>query len=231
MTNKVVFKNYGAQENWINGKYQSAKSEKTISVISPYFDQEIATIPESNFADLDNAVKNAQSIFPSWSHLNIRARAEVMFNLKSIIENNLDEMAELIALDNGKTIPDAKGSILRGKEVVEFATSLPSMLRGDSSPVGPGITCTMTQEPLGVVAGITPFNFPAMVPLWMIPLAITTGNCFILKPSEQTPLSTFKLAEYLKEAGLPDGVFNIVNGARKQWKLFAIIPILRQWHL
>jgi malonate-semialdehyde dehydrogenase (acetylating)/methylmalonate-semialdehyde dehydrogenase len=215
MTNKVVFKNYGAQENWINGRYQSAKSEKTISVISPYFDQEIATIPESNFADLDNAVKNAQSVFPSWSRLNIRARAEVMFNLKSIIENNLDEMAELIALDNGKTIPDAKGSILRGKEVVEFATSLPSMLRGDSSPVGPGITCTMTQEPLGVVAGITPFNFPAMVPLWMIPLAITTGNCFILKPSEQTPLSTLKLAEYLKEAGLPDGVFNIVNGARE----------------
>ena len=215
MNNKVVFKNYGAQENWINGKYQSAKSEKTISVISPYFDQEIATIPESNFTDLDNAVKNAQSVFPSWSRLNIRDRAEVMFNLKSIIENNLDEMAELIALDNGKTIPDAKGSILRGKEVVEFATSLPSMLRGDSSPVGPGITCTMTQEPLGVVAGITPFNFPAMVPLWMIPLAITTGNCFILKPSEQTPLSTFKLAEYLKEAGLPDGVFNIVNGARE----------------
>ena len=101
MTNKVVFKNYGAQENWINGKYQSAKSEKTISVISPYFDQEIATIPESNFADLDNAVKNAQSVFPSWSRLNIRARAEVMFNLKSIIENNLDEMAELIALDYG----------------------------------------------------------------------------------------------------------------------------------
>ncbi|MDP7565503.1 MAG: CoA-acylating methylmalonate-semialdehyde dehydrogenase [Candidatus Marinimicrobia bacterium] len=215
MTNKVVFKNYSAQENWINGKYQSAKSEKTISVISPYFDQEIATIPESNFADLDNAVKNAESVFPSWSRLNIRARAEVMFNLKSIIENNLDEMAELIALDNGKTIPDAKGSILRGKEVVEFATSLPSMLRGDSSSVGPGITCTMTQEPLGVVAGITPFNFPAMVPLWMIPLAITTGNCFILKPSEQTPLSTLKLAEYLKEAGLPDGVFNIVNGARE----------------
>ena len=215
MTNKVVFKNYGAQENWINGKYQSAKSEKTISVISPYFDQEIATIPESNFADLNYAVKKAQAAFPSWSALNIRDRAEVMFNLKSIIENNLDEMAELIALDNGKTIPDAKGSILRGKEVVEFATSLPSMLRGDSSPVGPGITCTMTQEPLGVVAGITPFNFPAMVPLWMIPLAITTGNCFILKPSEQTPLSTFKIAEYLKEAGLPDGVFNIINGARE----------------
>ena len=144
MTIKVVFKNYGAQENWINGKYQSAKSEKTISVISPYFDREIATIPESNFSDLDHAVQKANTAFPSWASLNVRDRAEVMFNLKSIIENNLDDMAELIALDNGKTIPDAKGSILRGKEVVEFATSLPSMLRGDSSPVGPGITCTMT---------------------------------------------------------------------------------------
>ncbi|MBT6712179.1 MAG: aldehyde dehydrogenase family protein, partial [Candidatus Marinimicrobia bacterium] len=215
MTNKVVFKNYGAQENWINGKYHPSTSDKTISVISPYFDQEIATVPESNYADLDNAVQQAKAAFPAWASLNVRDRAEVMFNLKSIIENNLDEMAELIALDNGKTISDAKGSILRGKEVVEFATSLPSMLRGDSSPVGPGITCTMTQEPLGVVAGITPFNFPAMVPLWMIPLALTTGNCFILKPSEQTPLSTFKIAEYLKEAGLPDGVFNIVNGARE----------------
>ena len=215
MTNKVVFKNYGIQGNWIDGKYQSSESEKTISVISPYFNQEIAIIPESNFADLDKAVKNSKAAFSSWSALNIRDRAEVMFNLKFIIENNLEEMAELIALDNGKTIADAKASILKGKEVVEFATSLPSMLRGDSSPVGSGITCTMTQEPLGVVAGITPFNFPAMVPLWMIPLAITTGNCFILKPSEQTPLSTLKLAEYLKEAGLPNGVFNIVNGARE----------------
>jgi malonate-semialdehyde dehydrogenase (acetylating)/methylmalonate-semialdehyde dehydrogenase len=131
------------------------------------------------------------------------------------MEKNVDELAELISLDNGKTIPDSKGSILRGKEVVEFATSLPTLLQGDSAPVSAGINCTMTQEPLGVVAGITPFNFPAMVPLWMIPLAVTAGNCFILKPSEQTPLSTFKLAEYLKEAGLPDGVFNIVNGARE----------------
>mgnify|MGYP001161307463 FL=1 len=215
MIRPITFQQYGNQQNWVNGKYHPSTSEKTISVISPYFDQEIATVPESNYTDLDNAVQQAKAAFPLWSALNIRDRAEVMFNLKSIIENNLDEMAELIALDNGKTIPDAKGSILRGKEVVEFATSLPSMLRGDSSPVGPGITCTMTQEPLGVVAGITPFNFPAMVPLWMIPLAITTGNCFILKPSEQTPLSTFKLAEYLKDAGLPDGVFNIINGARE----------------
>jgi len=138
-----------------------------------------------------------------------------MYQFKTILEKNMDELAHLIALDNGKTVEDAKGSILRGKEVVEFATSLPSVLRGDSSQVANGITCTMTHEPLGVVAGITPFNFPAMVPLWMIPLAITTGNCFILKPSEQTPLSALKMAEYLKESGLPGGVFQVVNGSQK----------------
>ena len=126
----------------------------------------------------------------------------------------MEELAYLIALDNGKTFDDAKGSILRGKEVVEFATSLPSLINGDSSKVADGITCTLSYEPIGVVAGITPFNFPAMVPLWMIPLAITTGNCFILKPSEQTPLSALKIAEYLKEAGLPDDVFQVVNGSR-----------------
>ena len=107
MTNKVVFKNCGVQENWINGKYHPSTSDKTISVISPYFDREIATVPKSNYADLDNAVQQAKAAFPAWASLNVRDRAEVMFNLKSIIENNLDEMAELIALDNGKTIPDA----------------------------------------------------------------------------------------------------------------------------
>ena len=212
--NNIQFQDFGTQNNWINGRYLSSNSSNTIAVISPYYDKEIATVPDSNFSDLDDAVQGAKKAFPDWASKNIRDRAEVMFNLKSIMEKNLEELAYLIALDNGKTVADAKGSILRGKEVVEFATSLPSVLRGDSSPVGAGVTCTMTHEPLGVVAGITPFNFPAMVPLWMIPLAITTGNCFILKPSEQTPLSALKIAEYLKEAGLPDGVFSVINGSR-----------------
>ena len=212
--NNIQFQDFGTQNNWINGRYLSSNSSNTIAVISPYYDKEIATVPDSNFSDLDDAVQGAKKAFPDWASKNIRDRAEVMFNLKSIMQKNLEELAYLIALDNGKTVADAKGSILRGKEVVEFATSLPSVLRGDSSPVGAGVTCTMTHEPLGVVAGITPFNFPAMVPLWMIPLAITTGNCFILKPSEQTPLSALKIAEYLKEAGLPDGVFSVINGSR-----------------
>ena len=210
----IQFQNFGEQKNWVTGNHQNSNSGNTISVISPYFDKEIATVPDSNYSDLDNAVISAKKVFPEWASRGIRDRADVMFNLKSIMEKNLEELARLIALDNGKTIDDAKGSILRGKEVVEFATSLPSLLSGDSSAVGAGVTCTMTHEPLGVVAGITPFNFPAMVPLWMIPLAITVGNCFILKPSEQTPLSALKIAEYLQESGLPDGVFSVVNGSR-----------------
>ena len=210
----IQFQDFGEQKNWITGNHQNSNSGNTISVISPYFDKEIATVPDSNYSDLDNAVISAKKAFPDWASRGIRDRADVMFNLKSIMEKNLEELSHLIALDNGKTIDDAKGSILRGKEVVEFATSLPSVLSGDSSAVGAGVTCTMTHEPLGVVAGITPFNFPAMVPLWMIPLAITVGNCFILKPSEQTPLSALKIAEYLKESGLPDGVFSVVNGSR-----------------
>ena len=210
----IQFQNFGEQKNWVTGNHQNSNSGNTISVISPYFDKEIATVPDSNYSDLDNAVISAKKVFPEWASRGIRDRADVMFNLKSIMEKNLEELAHLIALDNGKTIDDAKGSILRGKEVVEFATSLPSLLSGDSSAVGAGVTCTMTHEPLGVVAGITPFNFPAMVPLWMIPLAITVGNCFILKPSEQTPLTALKIAEYLQESGLPDGVFSVVNGSR-----------------
>ena len=213
--NQIKFENFGSKNNWISGGYRDSNSNKTISVVSPFFDQEIATIPDSDIDDLEQAVKDARTAFPNWSRLNIRDRAEIMYQFKTILEKNMDELAHLIALDNGKTIEDAKGSILRGKEVVEFATSLPSVLRGDSSQVANGITCTMTHEPLGVVAGITPFNFPAMVPLWMIPLAITTGNCFILKPSEQTPLSALKMAEYLRESGLPDGVFQVLNGSRR----------------
>ena len=212
---RIKYQNYGPQKNWINGQYEKSNSDKTISVISPYFGKEIATVPDSNLSDLEQAVEKAKQQFPKWARLNIRDRAEVMFNFKTILEENLDELAQLIALDNGKTIEDAKGSIIRGKEVVEFATSLPTVMNGDSSQVADGITCTMTYQPLGVVAGITPFNFPAMVPLWMIPLAITSGNCFILKPSEKTPLSALKIAEYLKKAGLPKSVFQVLHGSRE----------------
>ena len=211
---EIKINDFGDFDNWVNNSWSPSSSGNKINVISPYFDKKIATVPDSSPADLDKVINKARSAFYDWSNTNIRDRANIMSSFKLIIEKDIDSLASLIALDNGKTIADAKGSILRGVEVIEYAISLPNVLKGDSSNVAPGIDCTMTSEPLGVVAGITPFNFPVMVPLWMIPLAITTGNTFILKPSEQTPLAGMKLAEYLKEAGLPDGVFNVVNGGK-----------------
>lgn len=210
----IKFEDYGKRGNWVNNECLSSESGKTISVLSPYFDKTIATIPDSTKADLGLAVDKAQDAFLDWSNTNIRDRAQIMFRFKRIMEDDIDNLASIIALDNGKTLGDARGSIIRGIEIIEYATSLPNVLKGESSEVSSGITCTMTHEPLGVVAGITPFNFPVMVPLWMIPLAITVGNTFILKPSEQTPLASLKIAEYLDQAGLPKGVFNVVNGSR-----------------
>ncbi|NOZ75992.1 MAG: CoA-acylating methylmalonate-semialdehyde dehydrogenase [FCB group bacterium] len=215
MSTIIQYHNLGKKQNWIGGSYEESSAPKSITVISPYFDQAIAEVPDSNQADVNRAVEQAKAAFPAWASTHIRDRAAVMFKLKTIMEQDMEALAHLVALDNGKTIADARGSILRGIEVVEFAASLPNMLKGESSNVGHGINCTMTHEPLGVVAGITPFNFPIMVPLWMIPIAITSGNCFILKPSEQTPLAALKLAEYLQEAGLPNGVLNVINGSRE----------------
>ena len=205
------FESYG---NWINNQDESAGNVESINVISPYFDKKIASIPASNSEHLDSAVEAASAAFLNWSRTNIRDRAQIMSRFKSIIENDIENLATIIALDNGKTIEDAIGSIKRGVEVIDFAVSMPNVLKGESSEVSPGINCVMTHEPIGVVSGITPFNFPVMVPLWMIPLAITAGNTFILKPSEQTPLAAIKLAEYLEKAGLPKGVFNVVHGSK-----------------
>ena len=218
MGKNIQFHNYGARSNWVDNEWVPAQEGKTISIVSPYFDKEIATVPDSSKADLDAVVNRAQEAFPGWAATNIQDRTKVMVRFKTLMENDIDNLAELIALDNGKTIEDAQGSIQRGIDVIEYATSLPEVLKEESSEVSPGIICTMTHAPLGVVAGITPFNFPIMVPLWMIPLAITTGNCFIFKPSEQTPLAGLKIAEYLKEAGLPAGVFSVVNGSKEAVK-------------
>ena len=144
----IQYKSFGDCGNWVNNAYSEISSGDRISVTSPYFDKEIATIPDSGKTDLDIAVSKAKSAFPNWSGTNIRDRAQIMFKFKSIIENDMEDLAALIALDNGKTIADAKGSILRGIEVVEYATSLPNVLKGESSDVSEGINCTMTHEPL-----------------------------------------------------------------------------------
>ncbi len=167
-------------------------------------------------AEVDRAVDAAQAAFPDWAATPPHVRARVMFRLRDLIEANAEKLAELINSEHGKVLSDARGEVTRGLEVVEFACSAPVLLKGEfSENVGRGIDSIAQRQPLGVVAGITPFNFPAMVPMWMFPVALVCGNCFILKVSEKVPSAAMLIAELLKEAGLPDGVFNVVNGDRE----------------
>jgi malonate-semialdehyde dehydrogenase (acetylating)/methylmalonate-semialdehyde dehydrogenase len=167
-------------------------------------------------ADVDKAVTAAARAFPAWAATPAPRRAAVMFRFKALIEQHADELARLITSEHGKVLSDARGSLQRGLEVVEFSCGIPHLLKGEfSENVGTGIDAYSLRQPLGVCAGITPFNFPAMVPLWMFPVAIACGNTFILKPSEKVPSCSMRLAELLTEAGAPPGVFNIVNGAKE----------------
>ena len=212
--NEITFKDFGEKGNWIGGCDAASASSQNLDVTTPYWGKKIALIPLSVGDDLDAAVKAASKAWPAWRDTPVGTRTQVMFQLKSLMERDYKELAELVALENGKTIPEAKGSIDRGIDVIEFSTSFTNVLRGEVLTVSKGVSCESLYEPIGVVAGITPFNFPVMVPLWMIPIAITAGNCFILKPSEQTPLSAMKMAELMSEAGLPAGVFSVLNGAK-----------------
>jgi len=162
---------------------------------------------------VDAAVAAAQKAFRPWAETSPLKRARVMFKFKELIERDLDRLAAIITSEHGKVLSDAKGEVQRGLEVVEFATAIPELLKGDyTEQVAAGIDAWSVRQALGVCAGITPFNFPAMVPMWMFPMAIACGNTFILKPSERDPSASLRLAELLKEAGLPDGVFNVVHG-------------------
>jgi len=170
-------------------------------------------VPLASKAEVEQAIANAQAAFPEWAATSPLTRARVMFRFKELLERHLDELALLIASEHGKVLADARGSIQRGLEVVEFACGIPHLLKGEySDSVSPGIDVYSLRQPLGVCAGITPFNFPAMVPLWMFPMAIACGNTFILKPSEKDPSCPLRLGELLLEAGAPPGVLNVVNG-------------------
>jgi malonate-semialdehyde dehydrogenase (acetylating)/methylmalonate-semialdehyde dehydrogenase len=166
--------------------------------------------------DVNEAVANAKKAFEAWSNKPPLQRARVMFKFKELIEKNSDELTKIIVAEHGKVYEDAKGSLTRGLEVVEYACGIPQMLKGEfTENVGTNVDSWSIRQPLGVCAGITPFNFPAMVPMWMFPMAIACGNTFVLKPSEKDPSCSMRLAELLKEAGLPDGVFNVVNGDKE----------------
>ncbi|HNF29274.1 MAG TPA: CoA-acylating methylmalonate-semialdehyde dehydrogenase [Chitinophagaceae bacterium] len=203
---------YPAIQNFINGKFVSASTTKTMDVISPLNGSHLSTVPMSAYNDLDNAVRAAKAAFPAWSKTPIKERVQVFFRYKTLLEKHLKELAELCTEENGKTYAESVAEIEKCVELTEFATSLPQLIQGEILEVSKGVECRTEHAPLGVVASIVPFNFPSMVPNWTIPNAIALGNCMIIKPSEKVPLSCGRLAEILKEAGLPDGVFNVVHG-------------------
>lgn len=200
--------------NYINGKFVKSKSLNFLPVMNPSVGQQIAKVPLSAREDVEDAVQAARSAFASWAATPIKERAQVFYRYKSLMEKYFQELAALVHEENGKTMPEAAAEVERTIEIVEFAASMPQLAAGDVLEVSRGVECRVERCPLGVVASITPFNFPNMVPNWTIPNALVLGNTMILKPSQLTPLSAGRIAELLKEAGLPDGVFNVVNGAQ-----------------
>src|SRR5690625_4931649 len=201
-------------KNFVGGEWIDAKSDKTEPVYNPATGKVIAHVPISTNEDLDNAVVAAKAAFQTWKEIAVPKRARIMFKYQQLLVEHWDELAEMITIENGKNFKEAQGEVLRGIECVEFAAGAPSLMMGDHLPsIATGLDSGTYRYPIGVIGGITPFNFPMMVPAWMFPMAIVTGNTFVMKPSERTPLLANRLAELLQEAGLPDGVFNIVHGA------------------
>ena len=203
-------------EHFIDGKIYSGNSKRTSKVFDPATGEQSAEVKLATTEDVNTAVENAKKAFESWSNTPPLQRARVMFKFKELIEKNSDELTKIIVSEHGKVYEDAKGSLIRGLEVVEYACGIPQMLKGEfTENVGKNVDSWSIRQPLGVCAGITPFNFPAMVPMWMFPMAIACGNTFVLKPSEKDPSCSIRLAELFKEAGLPDKVFNVVNGDKE----------------
>lgn len=201
-------------KNYIGGEWLESVSSQTESVFNPATGKVIAEVPLSTKEDVDRAVQAANEAFQTWSKTAVPRRARVLFKYQQLLVENWDELAELVTLENGKSLTEARGEVQRGIECVEFAAGAPTLMMGKQLPdIATGIESGMYRYPIGVIGGITPFNFPMMVPCWMFPLAIACGNTFILKPSERTPLLAARLAELFAEAGLPKGVLNIVNGA------------------
>ena len=205
---------YPIVKNIINGKTEQYQGE-LLDVYSPINGEIISQVNMSGKDAIDEAVKTASAAFEEWSQKTLKERVQVFFKYKQLLEENMDELSELIQEENGKTFGEAKAEIEKSIEVTEFACSLPQIASGEIQEVSRGVECRIDRAPLGVVASITPFNFPSMVPNWTIPNAIALGNAMILKPSEQVPLSANRLAELLHDAGLPDGVLNIVHGGQE----------------
>jgi malonate-semialdehyde dehydrogenase (acetylating)/methylmalonate-semialdehyde dehydrogenase len=201
---------------WVGGKPLSPTTTRYGEVTNPATGEVIRHVPLANAADVDNAVRVAAAALPAWRAAPALRRARVMMRFRELLDANKKELRKIITQEHGKTLIDAEGEITRGMEVVEFASGVPHLIKGEySENVGTGVDAYSIRQPVGVCVGITPFNFPAMVPMWMFPVALACGNTFILKPSERDPTTALRLAELLKEAGLPDGVFNVVHGDKE----------------
>ena len=204
----------GSIGHWIDGAVRApVAAERQVDVFNPATGAVARKVALAEVATVDQAVRSAAAAFPAWAATPPLRRARVMFKFKELLDRHAGELAAIITAEHGKVLSDALGEVTRGMEVVEFACGIPSLLKGEyTEQVGTGIDAWSVRQPLGVVAGITPFNFPAMVPMWMFPVALACGNSFILKPSERDPSAGLFIARLLKEAGLPDGVFSVVNG-------------------
>src|SRR5262245_21222698 len=201
---------------WIQGSAASPHSQRLGSVTNPSTGAVIRHVVYADAEDVDSAVQSARYALPSWRATSALRRARILTRFRELLEAHQKELAALISEEHGKVFLDAMGSVQRGIEVVEFACGAPHLLKGSfSDAVSRDVDIYSLQQPVGVCAGITPFNFPAMVPLWMFPLALVCGNTFVLKPSEKDPSASIRIAELLKEAGLPDGVFNVVHGDKE----------------
>jgi len=201
--------------HYINGQHERGESEELSPVFNPATGEQAANVTLATPADVERAVQAAVAAQPRWAAVPPVRRARVMMRYVQLLNEHIDELALLISQEHGKVLDDARGEVTRGIEVVEFACGIPQLLKGEfSENVGTGVDSWAVRQPAGVCVGISPFNFPVMVPLWMFPIAIACGNAFVMKPSEKVPSSTMRLAELLTEAGLPDGVFNIVNGGK-----------------
>ncbi len=211
---RPVSTKYPSVRNYIGGAFTDAPEREHLDVTNPADGSVISRVPMSGAGEVDRAADAARKALPGWAATPIKERVQVFFRYKALLEKNIDELAALVTEENGKIRSEGEAEVLKSAELCEFAVSLPQIIPGEVLEVSRGVECRVERYPVGVVASITPFNFPNMVPNWTIPNAIALGNCMILKPSEQVPISSGRIAELLREAGLPDGVLNIVHGGQ-----------------
>src|ERR1051326_8734597 len=199
--------------HWIDGQRVEGESGRSGPVYNPALGVQTGEVDFASVEEIDAAVQAAKRAFESWRTMSLSRRTELFFRIRKLVDEHREDMAKFLTAEHGKVLSDAKGEVARGLEVIEYCCGIPELLKGEfSEQASTGIDVYSIRQPLGVVAGITPFNFPAMVPMWLWAPAIACGNCFVLKPSEKDPSASVYTAELLKEAGLPDGVFNVVHG-------------------